>query len=143
MARINLQLPEKFIYSTEIPIRITDINYGGHLAHDSVLSITHEARMRYLTSLGFSEGNVDGVGIIISDAAIVYKSEAFYGQTIIVEIAVEDFNKYGCDLLYRLSDKSSNKEIARVKTGIIFFDYRKRKIHSIPKGFMNLFIKEA
>ncbi len=37
MARINIELPDKFIYSTEIPIRITDINYGGHLAHDSVL----------------------------------------------------------------------------------------------------------
>ncbi len=138
MTRINIELPQEYIYSTEIPIRITDINYGGHLAHDSVLSITHEARMRYLNSIGFSEGNVDGVGIIIADAAVVYKSEAFYGQTLFIEIAVKDLNKYGCDLIYKLTDKDTKKEVARVKTGIVFFNYSTRKISSVPKNFLKM-----
>lgn len=136
MARINIELPHIFIYSTEIPIRITDINYGGHLAHDSVLSLTHEARVRFLSGMGFSEGDVDGVGIIISDAAVVYKTEAFYGQTVVSEIAIRDFHQYGCDFIYKLSDKSTGKEIARVKTGIIFFDYKNRKICKVPASFM-------
>jgi len=46
MARIKIEIPDKFIYKTEIPIRITDINYGGHLGNDSLLSIIHEARVR-------------------------------------------------------------------------------------------------
>jgi len=136
MARIKIELPDKYIYSTEIPIRITDINYGGHLAHDSVLSLTHEARVRYLSSMGFSEGDVDGVGIIISDAALVYKSEAFYGQILVIEISASDIHKYGCDFIYKLSDKLTGNEIARVKTGIIFFDYKSREICKVPEGFM-------
>ncbi len=80
MARIQINLPDKFIFSTNIIIRISDINYGGHLSHDSILSLTHEARVRFLNSLGYSEANIDGSGIIISDAALVYKTEAFYGQ---------------------------------------------------------------
>ncbi|MCU0364969.1 MAG: hypothetical protein MUE93_04775 [Ignavibacteriaceae bacterium] len=39
MPRIKIETPDKFIFSTEIPIRITDINYGGHLGNDSLLSI--------------------------------------------------------------------------------------------------------
>ncbi len=139
MARINIKLPDKFAYSTQIKLRISDINYGGHLAHDSILSITHEARVRFLESLGYTEGNIEGPGLILSDAALVYKSEAFYGQTILVEIAVTDFSKYGCDLIYKLSDKKNLKEIARAKTGIVFFDYKKREICRVPKKFKATF----
>jgi len=139
MARINIKLPGKFAYSTQIKLRISDINYGGHLAHDSILSITHEARVRFLESLGYTEGNIEGPGLILSDAALVYKSEAFYGQTLLVEIAVTDFSKYGCDLIYKLSDKENLKEIARAKTGIVFFDYKKREICRVPKKFKATF----
>ena len=48
MARVKLQLPANFLFSTEIPIRISDINYGGHLGNDAVLSIVHEARIQFL-----------------------------------------------------------------------------------------------
>ena len=139
MARINIKLPGKFAYSTQIKLRISDINYGGHLAHDSILSITHEARVRFLKSLGYTEENIEGPGLILSDAALVYKSEAFYGQTLLVEIAVTDFSKYGCDLIYKLSDKKNLKEIARAKTGIVFFDYKKREICRVPKKFKATF----
>ena len=55
MARIKIELPEKFIFSTEIPLRISDINYGGHLGNDAVLSIAHEARIRFFNKHGFKE----------------------------------------------------------------------------------------
>ena len=135
MARISIDIPKTFAFSTEIKLRISDINYGGHLAHDSILSLTHEARVRFLESLGYSEANIEGLGIILSDAALVYKSEAFYGQTLTIEIAVEEFSKYGCDFIYRLSDSETQKEVARVKTGIVFYDYEKREISRVPQQF--------
>lgn len=33
MARIKLVLPEKFSFKTSIPVRISDLNYGNHLAN--------------------------------------------------------------------------------------------------------------
>jgi acyl-CoA thioester hydrolase len=135
MARIKIELPEKFIYNTKIPIRITDINYGGHLGNDSLLSIIHEARVRFLSQLGYSESNVEGVGIIMIDSAIQYKSEGFYGDELLVEIAVIDFTGIGCDFVYRLTNKNSDKEVAVTKTGIVFFNYEKRKTAPVPPGF--------
>jgi len=135
MSRIKIQVPKKFIFKTEIPIRITDINYGGHLGNDSVLSLVHEARLRFLKHLGYSEANVEGVGIIMIDAAIQYKSEGFYGDELLVEVAVTDFSSVGCDFIFKLTSKNSNKEIALAKTGIVFFDYEKRKTVPVPAEF--------
>jgi len=135
MSRIKIDIPQKFIYKTEIPIRITDINYGGHLGNDSLLSIIHEARVRFLNHLGYSESNVDGSGIIMIDSAIQYKSEGFYGDELLVEVAVNDFTGIGCDFVYRLTNKNTNKEIAVAKTGIVFFNYEKRKTAPVPEKF--------
>jgi len=135
MARIKIEIPDKFIFKTEIPIRITDINYGGHLGNDSLLSIIHEARVRFLNHLGYSEANVEGTGIIMIDSAIQYKSEGFYGDELVVEIAVNDFTGIGCDFVYRVINKNTSKEIAFVKTGIVFFNYEKRKTAPVPIEF--------
>lgn len=135
MPRIKIETPDKFIFSTEIPIRITDINYGGHLGNDSLLSIIHEARVRFLNHLGYSESNVEGSGIIMIDSVIQYKSEGFYGDELLIEVAVNDFTGIGCDIVYRLTNKNSGKEIALAKTGIVFFNYEKRKTAPVPSLF--------
>ena len=79
---------------------------------------------------------VEGVGIVVADVAAQYRSEAFHGETLVVEMGANDFNKYGCDLVWRLSDKASGREVARGKHGIMFFDYTARKATSVPPGFL-------
>ena len=137
MARIKIELPEKFIFSTEIPLRITDINYGGHLGNDSVLSIAHEARIRFFNEHEFKEKDVGGAGIIMVDAAVQYNAEGFYGDVLIIELGIKDITKAGCDIVYQLTNKENQKSIAIVKTGIVFFDYDERKVVPIPKVFLS------
>ena len=143
MPRVKLDLPDDFPFSTEIPLRITDINYGGHLGNDALLSLLHEARVRFLRQYGFSETDIDGSAIIMADTAIIYKSEAFYGDIATIEVAVCDAHSHGCDFVYRLTNKESGKEIARAKTGIVFFDYGKRKTVHMPPKFRGLFAPAA
>jgi len=135
MARIKLQIPADLPFSTEIPIRISDINYGGHLGNDAVLSIVHEARIQFLKSLGYSEIDIEGLGIMMTDAVIVYSSEGFYGDVLIVKVGVCDFQLTNCDFIYHLINKSTGKEIARVKTGIVFLDRQSKKISTVPDAF--------
>lgn len=135
MARVKVVLPERFGFKTEINVRISDINYGGHLGNDSLLSFLHEARLRYLESHGFSEKDVCGYGLIMTDAVVVYKSQAFRGKTLVVEVAAGDFSKYGCDFLFRVTDKEQGREVARAKTGFVTFDYEKDAIVTAPKEF--------
>ena len=138
MARIKINLPERFIFSTEIKPRITDINYGGHLGNDALLAIVHEARARFLAAHQWTEMDIDGRSLIMVDAAIMYLTEIFYGTTLHLEIAVTDLNRIGCDFVFRLSDKENGQEAARVKTGIAFFNYQKRKVARMPDVFRQL-----
>lgn len=139
MARVHLDLPDHFLFSTQIPIRISDINYGGHLGNDAVLSLIHEARMKFFQQYGLSELNIDGMGIVITDVVIIYTSEGFYGDVLNLEVTPDDMNKYGCDLFYRLTNIQNGREVARSKTGIVFLDYNTRKVVRIPETFKTLF----
>jgi len=126
MGRLRLELPTHFAFSTDMPVRIGDINYGGHLGNDSVLSLTNEARLRFLNENGFSESDIEGFGLIMIDAVIVYQSQASYGNILKIEVTAGNFSRCGLDFIYRLSDKSTGKEVARAKTGVAFFDYAKK-----------------
>lgn len=133
MARIKVQLPETFSFFTEIPVRITDLNYGGHLANDSILSLIHEARMQFLKTAGYTELEFAGVGLIMTDAAIEFKSEAFYGDVLRVYVSAGEFSKIGFELYYELVSVKDETAVAYAKTGMVCFDYAKRKVVSVPE----------
>ena len=138
MARIKIDLPEKFIFSTEITPRITEVNYGGHLGNDAFLAIVHEARVRFLAAHQWSEMDIAGCSLIMTDAAIMYLAEVFYGDTLHIEVGVTDLSRSGCDFVFRLSAGKNDREVARAKTGIVFFDYRKKKVVRMPEVFRSL-----
>ncbi|MDR1994345.1 thioesterase family protein [Azonexus sp.] len=136
MPRIKIDLPARFAFATDVPIYINHINYGNHLDNAALLALVSEARVRFFKALGYSELDVEGVGIIVADAAVQYRAEAFHGEIMVVEMAADDFNKYGCDLVWRLTDKASSREVARGKHGIVFFDYAARQPTGVPAAFV-------
>ncbi|WP_367361320.1 acyl-CoA thioesterase [Syntrophus sp. (in: bacteria)] len=135
MTRVKIELPATFDFSTDLRLRFRDINAGNHLAHDAVLSLAEEARFLFLEHLGYPHLNIDGCGYVAADAAIVYKSQAFFGEVIRVEVAVRNFASKSCDFLYRLSNRETGQEVARAKTGVVFFDYVNQKPVRVPDGF--------
>jgi 4-hydroxybenzoyl-CoA thioesterase len=133
VSRIRIELPHPLPWTTELPVRIGDINYGGHLGNDAVLALIHEARVRFLQALGFSERDVAGAGLIMVDAAIQYRSEAFYNDVLTIGVGIASVHTTGCDLVYRLD--CSGREVARAKTGLAFFDYAARRPVRVPEPF--------
>jgi acyl-CoA thioesterase FadM len=131
MSRVEIELPERFLFSTEIPIRVDDLNYGGHLGNDRVLTLAQEARVRWLRSHGLGELAVGGAGLILTDASVTYRAEGHLGMVLKVELAVSEVRHRGFELLYRLSDAAGGREIARVRTGLLCFDYATRKVVSL------------
>jgi len=138
MARLSLSLPESFRFSTEITVRITDLNYGRHLGNDSMLGLIHEARVRFLGHHGLSEGDVAGTALILADAAIVFRAEAFAGDRLRFEVAVGDFSRVGCDFFYRVTRPADGKLVAEAKTGAVFLDPDKRRPTTLPEAVRQL-----
>ncbi|SHM04395.1 Acyl-CoA thioesterase FadM [Chitinophaga jiangningensis] len=131
MARIKIDLPAAFPFSTQIPVRIQDVNYGGHVGNDAILSIMHESRLQYLQSIGYKELDlVTNTGLIMADVAIAYKGEAFHGDVLVVEVAAGEFSTFGFELFYRITTSRADKThtIAEGKTGMVCFDYNTRKV---------------
>lgn len=134
MARIRIEIPQHFLATFIIPVRITDINYGNHVGNDSFVGIIHEARMQWLQQLGYTELNIDGAGLIMSDLAVEFKNESFYGDEVEVKLAVGEISGVGFELYYELSAKRTGKTflLANAKTGMICYNYDAKKVIAIP-----------
>ena len=139
MERIKLNIPEQFNFSTTIKIRITDLNYGGHVGNDSFLSLIHEARQQFLYSFGYSELKIENVSLIMADAQIEFKKELNYGDDVKVSVAASGFDKFGFDLFYKLEIIDEQKFIlaGKAKTGMLCYDYTNKKLMSVPEEAKN------
>jgi acyl-CoA thioester hydrolase len=138
--RIKIEEPEKYFFSTNTKIRVSDLNYGNHLSNDSVLSFVHQARVELFESWGFSEIDFGGSGVIMTDAAIVYQSEGHLNEEIRIDIGIRDLSRVGFDLCYRLVKVKTGTILAMVKTGIVCFDYSLKKVVSIPDQSRSLLV---
>lgn len=134
MERVKITLPGSFQFHTTLYIRITDLNYGGHVGNDVFLSLVHEARQQFLKTFGYSELDFAGAGLIMSDAAIEYKQELKYLDEVKISVAAEGFDKLGFDIFYLLEIKLDNSWLtaAKVKTGMLAFDYTAKKRVQCP-----------
>lgn len=135
MERIKVTLPDAFPFSTIVPIRITDVNYGGHVGNDVFLSLVHEARQQFLYYYGYSEMNLAGAGIIMADAAIEYKRELNYRDEVKISVVCSNFDKLGFDIFYLIELKAGEQWVTagKVKTGMVCYDYKLKKVVAVPE----------
>lgn len=138
MPRVRIAFPDPPIFSAEIEVRVSDLNYGNHLGHDSLVSLLHEARVRFFRHFGMEERDMGGVGILLADLAVTYRAQVFYGQTLRIDIAIGEAGARSCDLVYRVTDRDAGEVVALAKTGIVFFDYEAKRMADIPASFRRL-----
>ena len=131
MNRIKIQMPTHFSFSTTINVRITDLNYGGHVGNDSFLSLIHEARQQYLRSYGYEELAIAGTGLIMADVAIEFKKELNYGDVVKISVTAEGFDKFGFDLFYKM-ELSGGVLAGNAKTGMLCYNYAAKKLVAVP-----------
>ena len=135
ISKVKITFPTKSLFKTQITLRITDLNYGGHLGNDSVLTLCHEARARLFRAAGVSEQDVGGAGIIMVDAMVMYLAEGFAADVLEATLYMDDWRKFGFDLYYLFERPEDGKTIAKAKTGIAFFDYQTKKLARTPNDF--------
>ena len=134
MPRVEIELPGHFPFSTELEVRVSDLNYGNHVGNDQVLGLIHEARRRYLRSLGADEIGADGLGLVIADAAVVYRAQAFYGDHLKVQVAAAEFQSRSCTFFYKVS--KGDTVVAEARTGVVCFDFKAQRAMSFPPALL-------
>jgi len=129
--RVRIAFPETPpLFETVVPVRIGDINYGGHMGNDAFLSVMHEARMQWLRRHGCDELRAGGVSLIMADVRIAYKAEAFYGDELLVRLYVADSTDRSFSLLYRISTLREGRQtdVVHAGTTMVCFDYATRSV---------------
>ena len=143
MARIRLTPRQSYSFSFTLPVRITDLNMGGHVSNSRIAEMFHEGRYRALTEMGLSEGNLgDGAtGLVLADMVMNFKAEAFGNDILTVETDFDEFSTYECRSFYRL--KRGEDTIALGESGLVGFNFFERKKSPIPDEFKHLVGAEA
>lgn len=134
MARIKIELPEKYIAAFTIPVRITDINYGNHVGNNSLVEIIHEARMQFLRQYDFTEMDAGGSSMIMNELIVEFKNESFYKDDLEVKIFVGEISRVSFELFYSVSVVRNDLStiIANAKTGMVCFNYNEKKVVAMP-----------
>ncbi|NIB41940.1 thioesterase [Pseudomaricurvus alkylphenolicus] len=141
MARVQLELPEKFFYSTTMQVRFTDVNPSGHVGNDQMISLLSSARYSFFQYLGLEDTNdVGGCTLVVTDLVTSYRAESFAEETLRFELGLTDFNKYGADVIFRVT-KDINTLVTLAKTGFVFLDSNK-KVCPVPEAFLKLLPKD-
>jgi acyl-CoA thioester hydrolase len=138
MPRIKLNEQQEYAFHYRLLLEPRDINYGGHLGNDAPVSILGSARGSMFRSMGLSEMDLgDGkTGIIMSDLAVNYKSEAFMFDELLIDTHVGEISRSSFRLFHRI--KKGQIVVALVETGITTFSYALRKVVPVPEAFLKL-----
>lgn len=132
MPRLDLKAREPYPFACELTVRTTDLNYGGHLGNDRLLALVQEARVAFLATHGWTELDCGGAGLIMADAALVYRAEAFAGDVLRFEVAAVEPSRASFRLAVRATRAADGGEVALVETGMVCFDYAQRRPVALP-----------
>lgn len=134
MARIKVQLPSKSIASFNIPVRITDINYGNHVGNNSIVEIIHEARVQFLNQYGFTELDAGGTALIMNELVVEFKNESFYKDLLQIKIFIGEISNKSFEIFYLITVEHNGalKIIAKAKTGMVCYNYQEKKVEILP-----------
>jgi acyl-CoA thioesterase FadM len=123
-------------FRARYPVRVGDINYGGHLGNDKYLLLFHDARIAFLTSLGVAEKDIGGgVGLIMSEAHVRFLAEVFLGDELEVSVRPRDVQASRFTLEYGVTRTADGGAVASGYTTMVAFDYGRRRVARLPKSF--------
>ena len=136
MPQIKLSEQQTYEFQFSLQVRPQDVNYGGHLGNDNLITLIGAARAYLFHSLGLSELNLGEpqTGIIITDMVVNYKSEAFMFDELIVETHIDEVAEKGFRMFHRVG--RDTKLIALVETGFLTYNYATKKTAPIPAPFL-------
>jgi len=138
MPRVQIQPLARYAFSIDLKVRVTDLNYGGHLGNDRLLALVHEARVAFLARYGWSEMDCAGVSLIMGDAVVLYQAQAYAGDLLRFEVAMGEPSRCGFRLFYRVTRARDGAPVALVETGMVCFDYAANKVRALPLAIKNM-----
>lgn len=121
-------------FSVLMRVRAYDLNYGNHVGYQNFFSFFQEARVAYLSGLGYTELDIEGFGMIVGEANCKYRRELFLNDAIEVTCAIRELKSKLFVMEYRIL--KGDEVCAEGFTKNFCYDYQKKKVSPLPEAFI-------
>ncbi|MBM7073004.1 thioesterase family protein [Shewanella sp. 202IG2-18] len=109
-------------FSIDLPVRISDVNYGKHLGHAALASLLHQARLKYFQQHNLDELDLDGFKAVVKELNIQYKGQAFFDDILHIAISIDEITCATCKFKYEVTKNSDNNQVTSVSETLVFID---------------------
>lgn len=144
MPRVTLEIPiDVLSYTTRLRVRLSDLNPANHMGNDALVRAFSDVRTEFWAASGVPELDPDdpsgGVGMIVADMVMQYRAEAHLADILRFDVGVHDINRYGGDVVARITREQDGAVIALAKAGFVYFDYATGTVCTPPPVFTQRF----
>ena len=125
-------------YTHKVNYYETDIMGITH--HSNYIRFMEEARMQYLTEIGYPMKRIEEEGITSPVVAVScdYKQPTTYDDEIEIVVAVSSYNGVKLCLSYTMTNKASGALVATATSSHCFIDAVNRRPVSVKKSYPDL-----
>ena len=122
-----------FHHEVEVQVRFADTDAMRHVNNAKYLTYCEIARLRYWTDVtgeDFALGAEGAESLILAEARITYRAQAFYGETVIVQTRATRIGSSSFTLEHRLTAGSAGEPrrlVAVSDSVLVRFDYETEK----------------
>lgn len=137
-------LPGDFAHAHPIPVRLADTDAMGHVNNAAYLTYVEIARIAYYERvtgepLPLGAHGADE-GMILAEIRMTYRSQAFHGETMLVETRVERIGRSSWDMVHRLTVAKSRHGLARLVavagSVLVTYDYASERPIAVPPALV-------
>jgi acyl-CoA thioester hydrolase len=122
-------LTGRFNHTVEIPVRFADTDAMRHVNNAKYLTYCEIARIRYWTDVtgeSFALGDEGAESLILAEARITYRAQAFYGEIVTVHTRATRIGRSSFTLQHRLVAAAPGDEprlVAVSESVLVRYDY--------------------
>ena len=118
----------------DLDVRVGDLNYGNHVGYHHYFLYFQEARMAYLKQFGYTESDIEGLGMVVADASCRYRQELLLGDRIRVHCRIPDIKAKLFVFEYTIF--RGETVCATGTTTNLCLDRSRKKVVSVPEVFV-------
>jgi acyl-CoA thioester hydrolase len=122
-------------FCASVDVRFRDLDAFGHVNNAVYLTYLEIARAAYFTAVRGRPHGVDDFGIVVAEAACRYRSPAFYGERLVVEVATVGLRSRSLELRYRITVEGKGRVVAEASTVLVAFDHRAKRTAALDAAF--------
>ena len=124
-----------FRFRTTVDIRFRDVDALGHVNNAVYFTYFEIARSAYFAAVQGRRLGVDDFRIVVAEASCRYRSPAFYGERLIVDVATTSLRSRSFELRYRITAEDDGRLVAEGRTVLVAYDHRARRTTTLTPAF--------